>query len=151
MMDLISIQIKISFPILTNFPFSFVDLDYLTDRFIQLFPWLCREMIPVIPEDREERKVTKKLRLWDISCSDQVKHWFLVYLPPRIPDIDFFKSESILRNFILGFPPSVTSDFVKIFLLFIAEFGFDRKSLTSLHHTPAPSPRARDCCVPNVI
>ena len=34
MKDSISIQIEISFSILTNFPFSFVDLDYLTDRFI---------------------------------------------------------------------------------------------------------------------
>ena len=59
------------------------------------------------------------------------------------PDIDIFKSESILRNFILGFPPSVTSDFVKIFLLFIAEFGFDRKSLTSLHHNRPDAPCSR--------
>ena len=59
------------------------------------------------------------------------------------PDIDIFKSESILRNFILGFPPSVTSDFVKIFLLFIAEFGFDRKSLTSLHHNSPDAPCSR--------
>ena len=68
------------------------------------------------------------------------------------PDIDIFNSESILRNFILGFPPSVTSDFVKIFLLFIAEFGFDRKSLTSLL-TPQPPrrPCARDCYIPNIV